>query len=164
MKTSGAKLLGALAVLDWACAPLRDMPLLPYVASRIQTHDMCQELDENYQWEGMNQASALAQCIAALNHELPVHQLVATDAPTRVRQHDLSHCIDIIDQERFFQGLCVDDKAQINSEMLAGASDFLNAVPAVSKGHAMAPEEFVTEIKTRLLMDLIPRRRLVSAV
>jgi len=64
-----------------------------YVASRIQTHDMCQELDEDYQWEGANQASALAQCIAALNHELGVHQRVAIDAPTPIRQHDLSHHI-----------------------------------------------------------------------
>ena len=80
----------------------------------LLTYNMCQEPDENYQWEGMNQASALAQCIAALNHELPVHQLVATDAPTPVRQHDLSHCIDTIDHQRFFQGLRVDDKAQIN--------------------------------------------------
>ena len=107
---------------------------------------MCRELDENYQWDGVNLASALAQCIAALNHELPIHQLIATDAATPIRQHDLSHSIDTIDHERFFQGLCVDDKAQINSEMLAGASDFLTAVPAVAKGHAMAPEEFVTEL------------------
>ncbi len=40
--------------------------------------------------------------------------------------------------------------------MLSGAYDFLEAVPSSETGLAMSPEEFVSELRTRLLMNHLP--------
>ena len=98
----------------------------------------------------------LAQGLAALNYELPAQSRTALESPTALRQQDLSKCLNTRDHDEFFAGLQADDRAAINSEMLCGASDFLEAVPSIKAGLAMAPEEFVSELRTRLLMDQFP--------
>ena len=74
-------------------------------------------------------------------------------SPTALRQQALSKFLDARDHDVFFAGLQADDRAAINSEMLCGASDFLECVPSIQAGLAMAPEEFVSELRTRPLMD-----------
>ena len=70
-----------------------------------------------------------------------------------IKQQTLSLRLDKADHDRFFESLSVSDKARINSETLSGASDFLEAIPSPQAGLAMAREEFICELKTRLLMD-----------
>jgi hypothetical protein len=127
-----------------------------YTASRSQTLDLCRELDDEFAWEGSDSATLLAQGLAALNHELPAQSRIAPESPTALRQQDLSKSLDSQDHAEFFGHLQADDRAAINSEMLCGASDFLEAVPSLKAGLAMAPEEFVSELRTRLLMDQFP--------
>ena len=55
------------------------------------------------------------------------------------------------EHEEFFDSLNVADRADLLSEMLPGAQDFLEAVPNKSLGLAFEPEEFVVELKRRLL-------------
>ena len=56
----------------------------------------------------------------------------------------------------FFGGLNGSDQKQILSEQLQGASGFLEAAPSKELGLAWDPLEFTTEIKIRLLADIIP--------
>ena len=134
-----------------------------YTASRSQTLDLCKELDDQYSWEGSVDNTLLAQGLAALNHELPADAQVSPEHPTAYRQQQLSKGLDAKDHADFFGGLQADDKAAINSEMLTGASDFLEAVPSTKAGLSMAPEEFVSELRTRLLMDHFPEDAWCSA-
>ena len=127
-----------------------------YIASRTQTHDLCCKLDSEFRWEGADQSSWLGQGLAALNFELPEHARLNADRPDPVRQQTLSKGLERVDHERFFRQLSLSDQAQINSEMLPGASDFLEAVPSSETGLAMSPEEFVSELRTRLLMNHLP--------
>eukprot|EP00660_Eupelagonema_oceanica_P003498 gene3498-5745_t len=48
------------------------------------------------------------------------------------------------------------DQAQLRSEALPGAGDFLDTMPSFELRLAMRPQEFVTEVKRRLLMDVFP--------
>ena len=64
--------------------------------------------------------------------------------------------LETADHEDFLQGLSVADLDTVRSEMLPGASDFLEAVPSKVLGLAMEPEEFISELKTRLCIDVYP--------
>ena len=124
-----------------------------YVASCTQTYDLCCQLDSCFVWDGANSNTQLGQGLQALNLELPEQDRIPSNSCSPLRQQSLSSSLDKLDHDAFFAGLSVTDKAVLNSEMLAGASDFLEAVPSVQAGLSMAPEEFTSELKTRLLMD-----------
>ena len=53
----------------------------------------------------------------------------------------------------FLASLCHADRKHLLSEMLQGASGFLEAIPSTELGLAWDPVEFTTEIRTRLMVD-----------
>lgn len=125
--------------------------------------DLYRELDADFWWEGGFGNMLLAPGSAALNHELPADSQVLPDSPTAGRQQHLSKSLDAQEHAEFFVVLLADGRAAINSEMLTGASDFLEAVPLTKAGVAMAPEEFISKLRTRLLMDHFPEDDCSSA-
>ena len=75
-----------------------------------------------------------------------------TEGP--LRQQALSKAIDAAEHEVFLNSLSVDDRAALLSEMLPGASAFLEATPSKEQGLAWDPDEFVTELAIRLQVDM----------
>jgi len=103
-------------------------------------------------WEATDANSFVSQSFQAYNFEVNTSSRIACDQRVDVRQQDLSRALERADHVQFMAGLSVADKAHVNSEMLCGASDWLDAVP--SAANAMSPEEFITELKVRLLQDV----------
>jgi hypothetical protein len=64
--------------------------------------------------------------------------------------------LDSAEHERDFASLDFSAKANLNSEMLEGASLFLTDVPSKEFGLAWGPEEFIVELKKRLGADVYP--------
>ena len=54
------------------------------------------------------------------------------------------------------------DRAQIRSEALPGAGDFLHTIPSLDLRLAFRPDEFTVELKRRLLVDISARAGLCS--
>ena len=96
-----------------------------YVASCTQTHDLCSQLDSCFVWDGANSNTQLGQGLQALNSELPQQDRILSGSCSPLRQQSLSTSLDNLDHDAFFAGLSVTDRAVLNSEMLAGASDWM---------------------------------------
>eukprot|EP00666_Eupelagonemidae_sp_cell4sb_P017976 gene17976-biopygen815 len=71
-------------------------------------------------------------------------------------QRDLSRRVDAADRDADVAPCTVADRAQLRSELLPGAGDFLEVMPSRSLGLAMRRDEFLVELKKRLLYDLFP--------
>ena len=99
-------------------------------------------------WEGILPGTALFHALSALNFELREDHRLPLAEPSGKRQQELSQHLDEADHKAFFDSLRLDDRATVLSEMLTGASDFLEAVPCGDK--VMANEEFACELRTRL--------------
>ena len=69
-------------------------------------------------------------------------------------QQLLSKRLDEAAHALFMAQLSTSDKAHINTETLTGASDFLEAIPCGE--NCMHSQEFVSELKVRLLQDIFP--------
>eukprot|EP00973_Karenia_brevis_P066196 9200616-Karenia_brevis.AAC.1 len=74
---------------------------------------------------------------------LPLDEQVAADRMGRVTQQSLSAALDTKEHDTFLASLSISDRADLLSEMLPGAKDFLEAAPNSSLGLAFEPEEFV---------------------
>eukprot|EP00973_Karenia_brevis_P015485 2117937-Karenia_brevis.AAC.1 len=120
----------------------------------MQTYEYCRKLDPAYSWEGDVLGTPLAESLQFLNGVLLPEDKLPTDQPTLIRQQKLSRCLETVEHETFIESLDAADRTTVLSEMLEGASDFLEATPAGDC--AMAPEEFICEIQTRLCMNQIP--------
>jgi hypothetical protein len=129
-----------------------------YIASYNATLKHCRELDPNYQWEGSNPDSDLGRSQQSFNATVADTDRLATDAEPAApsRQQTLSRAVDKKSHDEFLGSLNDSDKKALLSEMLPGASGFLEAVPSKDLGLAWEPSEFVTEIRTRLLDNLFP--------
>ena len=72
---------------------------------------------------------ACLEGLEALNYEMPDELKIQPGSTTPVKQQSLSKGLDSADHKAFFDQLNVSDQIAINSEMLTGASDFLEATP-----------------------------------
>ena len=68
-----------------------------------------------------------------------------------LRQQHLSQALERLAHEAHYDALDPADRADLLSEMLPGASSFLEAVPCKATGLAWEPAEFITELRRRLL-------------
>ena len=119
-----------------------------FAASLSQANRACCELDPAFVWEGILPGTALFHALSAFNFELHEDHRLPLAEPSGKRQQELSQHLDEADHKAFFDSLCLDDRATVLSEMLTGASDFLEAVPCGDK--VMANEEIACELRTRL--------------
>jgi len=62
--------------------------------------------------------------------------------------------LDMVQHEAYLESLSVADRATLLSEMLPGASGFLEAIPSKHLDFAWDPCEFLVELRTRLLADV----------
>ena len=62
--------------------------------------------------------------------------------------------LDMVQHEAYLDTLSIDDCASLLSEMLPGASGFLEAIPSKQLDLAWDPCEFLVELRTRLLVDV----------
>ena len=122
-----------------------------FVASRTATRQKCQEVDANFTWDLPDPQSALGVALTALNAELHPVDKVAADSTAVLRQQHLSQALDRVAHEAHYDALSPADRADLLSEMLLGASTFLEAVPCKVTGQAWEPVEFTTELRRRLL-------------
>jgi len=125
-----------------------------YIASRSATRASCLQVNPDYEWEATNPATPLGQALAFLNSQLHPCDRVSPDPTKRLRQQDLSQALERLDHEALYDALDAADRADLLSEMLPGASTFLEAVPCKTSGKAWEPAEFVVELKRRLLVPL----------
>ena len=128
-----------------------------YVASRTATRKACQEVSPSFAWEGTTADTPLAQALASLNLQLHTVDQVPSDPESPLRQQDLSQALERLEHEAFHDSLDAADRADLLSEMLPGASGFLEAVPCKITGDAWEPAEFVTELKRRLQLSVYPQ-------
>lgn len=129
-----------------------------FVASYTATLKLYEDLDPVYQWEGPEVTSHIAKSIDAYNTAVGVEdrldpQSVLEPPPS---QQSLSQAVDRQTHAIFYDSLTPSEKKALNSEMLQGASDFLEATPSKELNLAWDPVEFVTEIRIRLLDDFYP--------
>jgi hypothetical protein len=103
-------------------------------------------------WEAESNSSAFRTALDALNARLPASSRIDPAASEWPRQQALSKALDQAEHDAFFNALGQDDKAALLSEMLPGASGFLEAVPSKELDLAWEPVEFTTELRTRLLL------------
>jgi len=60
----------------------------------------------------------------------------------------------MMQHEAYLETLSIDDRATLLSEMLPGAFGFLEAIPSKQLDLAWDPSEFMTELRTRLLVNV----------
>ena len=125
-----------------------------YVASRTQTFDACQEIDSGFLWEANASDSPLSAALSFLSQELQGFDYPDVDRPVKLGQQNLSKSLDRAAHDLWFSSLCMDDQAEVQSELLPGASSFLEATPTKNTVLAWTPEEFVSELRQRLLLDV----------
>ena len=118
------------------------------------TCKLCLELDPGFQWEGNSPGSPLTQTITALNAELHPADHVVPEPEKPPRQQYLSMRLDMMQHEAYLETLSIDDRATLLSEMLPGASGFLEAIPSKHLDLAWDPCEFLVELRTRLLVNV----------
>eukprot|EP00973_Karenia_brevis_P002421 325988-Karenia_brevis.AAC.1 len=92
--------------------------------------------------------------IKGFNSHVMDDQKFSHESTTPLQQQCLSKSLEDADHAQFMAGLSMSDQAYINSEMLQGASDWLDACPDGDK--CMGPEEFAKELRMRLLQDIFP--------
>ena len=127
-----------------------------YVASCAATRHLCREVDPGFMWEAEQDGSELRTALDALNARLPASSRVDPTTDEWPRQQALSKALDQADHDAFFNTLSQADKAALLSEMLPGASGFIEAIPSKELDLAWEPVEFTTELRTRLLLDHYP--------
>ena len=126
-----------------------------YVASRCATKDLCREVDAAFIWDESNAESFLGRSLSALNGRIGTDDRVANcDVVKNLRA--LSLAIDKEAHDAFFESLSQSDRATILSEMLQGASGFLEAKPSSESQWKWEPQEFASEIRRRLLVPVYP--------
>eukprot|EP00662_Eupelagonemidae_sp_cell21_P057308 gene57308-biopygen81012 len=114
-------------------------------------------MDAAYDVDGAGVAGdGLAAALAAYNDCLPPERQVSLEDCAGLSQKELSHRIDAHELALDLRTCCVADRAQLNSEAAAGAGDFLDCVPSKVNRLAMRPQEFVVELKRRMLCDVFP--------
>ena len=126
-----------------------------YVASRSATSRLCREVDSAFEVEQLDEHSALGRCVQSLNAQLPEAAKIGTlDAP--IQQRKLSQALDQVEHDAAVSALSASDRASVLSEMLPGASHFLDATPSDDPALRWEPAEFITELRTRLQADVYP--------
>ena len=123
------------------------------IASRGQTLDACTELDGEFDRNSARDVF-MYKGIEAFNSEVVEDHRLEHDCSAQARQQVLSKCLDEAEHARFMAGLSIADQAYINSEMLPGASDWLESCPIGE--NCMSTEEFSNELKMRLLRNIFP--------
>ena len=107
-----------------------------YVASRTATRASCQQASPDFGWEASRPETRLGQALAALNSQLHPADRVSADPAKPLRQQGLSQALERLDHEALHEALEAADRADLLSEMLPGASSFLEAVPCQATGDA----------------------------
>jgi len=92
--------------------------------------------------------------LATLNTQLHEVDRIPTDSLKVLRQQHLSQALERLAHEAHLEALNRADRADLESEMLLGASSFLEAVPCKATRQAWEPAEFVTELRRRLLVPV----------
>ena len=97
----------------------------------------------------------LGRAVQHLNARLSATDSLSNSSPANLwRQPALSKALDRQAHQQFLGTLSRADLADLQSEMLPGASSWLEAPPCKAQGLTMNPPEFVTELQRRLLMRL----------
>ncbi|CAK0836007.1 unnamed protein product [Prorocentrum cordatum] len=125
-----------------------------YLASLAATRHLCCDLGPAYAWAPNSAATLEGQALLAYNALPAPADGLDPAALDRATQKQLSAAVDERGHQTFLAGLGAADRADINSEMLPGASDFLEAQPSEQLGLLFEPEEFACEVKRRLLMPV----------
>ncbi|CAK0860758.1 unnamed protein product, partial [Prorocentrum cordatum] len=125
-----------------------------YLASLAATRHLRCDLDPAYAWAPDSAATLEGQALLAYNALLAPADGLDPAALDRATQKQLSAAVGESGHQTFLAGLGAADRADINSEMLPGASDFLVAQPSEQLGLLFEPEEFACEVKRRLLMPV----------
>ena len=115
------------------------------------THRLCTEVDPNFVWDAEGD-SDLAAAVSALNNGLLGSAPLQCVEGKALKQRELFRKIHEHAHSQFFASLTAAEQATINSEMLPGASSFLEAVPCKQRKLAWEPSEFVTQLQQRLLV------------
>ena len=97
----------------------------------------------------------LGHAVASLKAAFLPEDRAVFDADSPPRQQALSRCLDNAAHLEYFATLSHDDRATLLSEMLRGASAFLEAIPSKQDGLAWEPAEFVIELQQRLLLPVL---------
>ena len=128
------------------------------MASRLATGKLCRELDPNHTWEGAFADSPLSKTLQVFNAAVSdadrLDLASEPDGPTR--QQTLSQALDRRAHDEFLASLNTSDKRALMSELLPGASAFLEAIPSKEHNLAWEPTEFATEVRSRLLANVFP--------
>ena len=129
-----------------------------FVASRTATRQKCQEAEADFTWDVTDPQLALGIALTALNAELHPADKVAADNAAVLRQQHLSQALDRLAHEAHCNALSPADRVDLLSEMLPGASTFLEAALCKATGQVWEPLEFTTELHRRLLVPCLRRR------
>ena len=132
-----------------------------FLSSYTASAALCLELDGAFAWDAALPTSSAHQALAALrartaSPELPTLPAALSEVQP-LCQKTLSQLLDRGSLERQLVALTAAEKATLLSETLRGANGFLEAVPSKHLNLAMEPEQFVLEVRRRLLMDVHPQ-------
>eukprot|EP00662_Eupelagonemidae_sp_cell21_P056846 gene56846-biopygen34567 len=128
-----------------------------YLKSFLATREGCRAIYAAYDVDGAGVAAdGLSAALAAYNDCLPPGQRVSLEDCAGLSQKELSHRIDAHEFALDLRACCVADRAQLQSEAAPGAGDFLDCVPSKVNRLAMRPQEFLVELKRRMLCDIFP--------
>ena len=126
-----------------------------FLASCRATAVACKELDPLFagaQFAAIP-SSEVGRTMLRINSRIaPNDHLTDESPPAAWRQQSLSQALDRQEHLEFLSSLSIADLADLQSEMLPGASNFLEAPPCEARGLAMSPAEFGVELQRRLLM------------
>ncbi|CAK0798447.1 unnamed protein product, partial [Prorocentrum cordatum] len=124
------------------------------LASLGATRRLCSELDPAYSWAPEDAGTRAGAALSAHNAQLPQSAGLRPGALETAKQKDLSAALDDYWHRHFLENLGAADRADIQSELPPGASGFLEVAPSEKLGLLFEPEEFLTELRRRLLMPV----------
>jgi len=129
-----------------------------YLASAFATREFCHSIDGEFSWNPEDPPASLAEALRLFNaHLSPSEQLNLPSTPRGPSQKDLSRRIDNAAHTAYVRALSLADQQAILSECRIGASGFLTAIPSEALGLTMSREEFLVEIRARLLCQEAPQ-------
>ncbi|CAK0887833.1 unnamed protein product, partial [Prorocentrum cordatum] len=125
-----------------------------YLASLGATRRLCSELDPAHSWAPEDAGTRAGAALSAHNAQLPQSAGLRPGALETAKQKDLSAALDDCWHRHFLENLGAADRADIQSELLPGAPGFLEVAPNEKLGLLFEPEEFLTELRRRILLPV----------
>ncbi|CAK0899032.1 unnamed protein product, partial [Prorocentrum cordatum] len=112
-----------------------------YLASLGATRRLCSELDPARSWALEDAGTRAGAALSARNAQLPQSAGLRPGALETAKQKDLSAAFDDYWHRHFLENLGAAYRADIQSELLPGASGFLEVAPSEKLGLLFEPEE-----------------------